>query len=138
MSKFFWTNFKLLLQQSIPTSLLIHTAALSHHCREWLDLSLQQSIPTSLLILSRAFTLASPMTVHTKEDRSFMVIRDAIGYLPEEVVEVRGDEGMMAWGVGVQFWFRRGLQWGEDAASSTPLISLPTPGGGGRVDAPAS
>jgi len=60
---------------------------MAQQMREWLDLSLQQSIPTSLLILSRAFTLASPMTVHTKEDRSFMVIRDAIGYLPEEVVE---------------------------------------------------
>lgn len=59
----------------------------SRPCREWLELSLQHSIPTSLLILSRALTLAAPVTV-TKEDRTFMVMRDVIGHLPDEAVEV--------------------------------------------------
>jgi len=59
---------------------------MAQQLREWLSLSLDQAIPTSLLILSRAFMLAAPLTVK-KEDRTFVVIREALGHLPEEVVE---------------------------------------------------
>ncbi|KAJ9505326.1 hypothetical protein QJQ45_005737 [Haematococcus lacustris] len=82
------------------------TATAIHiHIMDWLDLSLHRGLPSSLLLLSRAFTItaagqqAASRDVGAAKDAQYAKLKETLGVLPEEVVDVVSEEQLGGSGV---------------------------------------
>ncbi|KAL6755050.1 LETM1-like protein-domain-containing protein [Haematococcus lacustris] len=73
--------------------------------QDWLDLSLHRGLPSSLLLLSRAFTItaagqqAASRDVGAAKDAQYAKLKETLGVLPEEVVDVVSEEQLGGSGV---------------------------------------
>ncbi|KAJ9528467.1 hypothetical protein QJQ45_020357 [Haematococcus lacustris] len=102
----------IIITTAITTSSIISgsttstTATAIHiHIMDWLDLSLHRGLPSSLLLLSRAFTItaagqqAASRDVGAAKDAQYAKLKETLGVLPEEVVDVVSEEQLGGSGV---------------------------------------